>query len=117
MAAGPREALNNPTLLFPLAAGNLLLYEFYHDIVIDVLEVVVALLNSSGMRALGCDMISEKFSCVDSFPIISIFECIGDLCAAGTRCAEQENTSNLLSFEFLNQKLVRVLGSLNNQLL
>lgn len=69
------------------------------------------------MRAIGCDMISEKFSRVDSFPVISVFDCVGNLCAVGARSAEQENASNLLSFKLLNQELVRVLGSLNNQLL
>ena len=79
MAASPREALNNPTLLFLLAACNFLLYKFDHDIVINVLAGVVALLDSSGVRALGRDVISEKFCSVDSFPLKSIFECVGNL--------------------------------------
>ena len=69
------------------------------------------------MRALGRDVISEKFSSVDSFPLKSIFECVGNLRAIGAGCAEQENASNLLSLKLLNQELVRVRGSLNNQLL
>ena len=69
------------------------------------------------MCTIGLDMSVEKFSCVDISPLISILDCIGNLYALGARCAEQEYASNLRSFKLLNQELVRVFGSLNNQLL
>ena len=74
MCASPREALNDPTLILLFKASNLLRNEFDHDLVIDVLEVVEALLDASAMWAGSLDMIAEELASADTLP----FEVLGE---------------------------------------
>ena len=69
MAASPWEALNHPTLRLLLEASHLLLDELDHDFVIDVLEVVEALLDAISVGATGLDMITEELARADAFPL------------------------------------------------
>ena len=68
LSASPREALNDPTLVLFLKTSNLLRDKFDDNFVIDVLEVVKALLDTSGVGSTSLYMITEDFSSADAFP-------------------------------------------------
>ena len=68
LSASSREALNDPTLVLFLETSNLLRDEFDDNFIIDVLEVVEALLDTSGVGPTGLYMITEDFSSADAFP-------------------------------------------------
>ena len=97
MAASPWEALNHPALRLLLEAGDLLLDELDHDFVVNVLEVVEALLDAICVGATGLDMVTEKLSRADAFPLEVLGEGFEVFLSVRSGGAEQENAANLVS--------------------
>ena len=111
LSTSPREALNHPALSLLLEASDLLLDEFNHDVVIDVLEVVKALLDASGMCAGRLDMIAEELASADTLPFEVLGESLEVLLAVCSWCTEQEYATNLLLLYLLKHELKGVIWS------
>ena len=111
LCTSPREALNHPALSLLLEASDLFLDQVDHDIVIDVLEVVEALLDASVMCATGLDMIAEELASADTLPFEVLGESLEVLLTVSTWCTKQEYTTNLLLLYLLKHELKRVIGA------
>ena len=117
LCTSPWEALNHPALSLLLETSDLLLDQIGHDLVIDVLEIVEALLDAISVGTSSLDMIAKELASADTFPFEVLGESLEVLLTVRSWCTEQEYASNLLLLNLLKHELKRVIGSRHNQLL
>ena len=111
LSTSPREALNHPALSLLLEASDLFLDKVDHDVVIDVLEVVEALLDAGGVVTRSLDMIAEELSSADTLPFKVLRESLEVFLSVCSWCTEQEYTTNLLLLYLLKHELEGVIRS------
>ena len=111
LGASSWEALNHPALSLLLEASHLFLDKVDHDVIIDVLEVVEALLDASLMWATRLDMITEELASADTLPFKVLGESLEVLLAVCSWSTKQEYATNLLLLYLLKHELERVVGT------
>lgn len=115
--ARPREALDDPALALLFVTVDLVLHQIDHDVIVNVLEVVEALLDARGMGTILADVVAEEAPRRDTLPLEVLSESVQVFGALAAGRSHEEHAPDRVHLNLLQEKGQRVLRSGNDKLL